>query len=323
MPARWILLGLAAAIGGIFLFNAPFWGRPSGSLTVMSHRGVHHDYSREGLERDDCTATRIFPPTHDYLENTLRSMQAAFAAGADAVEIDVHPTTDGDFAVFHDWTIDCRTEGQGVTREQSMAYLRALDVGYGYTADGGRTFPFRGKGVGLMPNLREVLLAFPERRFLINFKSRDASEGDAMMAYLRATPGADVERLSFYGADPARRVRALLPNARVVTRKSMVRCGRDYLLLGWTGATPATCNRTIVFVPANIGWLLWGWPDLFLARMQGVGTEVIVVAPLKPGEAPGVGGIDDAATFARVPRGWRGGVATDAIEVVGPLARTR
>ena len=38
-------------------------------------------------------------------------------------------------------------------REASMSYLRTLDIGYGHTADGGKTFPFRGKGVGLMPSL--------------------------------------------------------------------------------------------------------------------------------------------------------------------------
>ena len=90
-------------------------------------------------------------------------MRAGFAAGADIVELDVHPTTDGEFAVFHDWTLDCRTDGQGVTREHSMAYLKKLDIGHGYTADGGKTFPFRGKGIGLMPTLAEVLEAFPQR----------------------------------------------------------------------------------------------------------------------------------------------------------------
>ena len=108
-----------------------------------------------------------------YLENTIASIEAAFAAGADIVEFDVHPTTDGHFAVFHDWTVDCRTEGHGVTREHTLAELKALDIGYGYTADGGKTFPFRGKGVGLMPSLDEVLAAFPMRRLLINVKSND------------------------------------------------------------------------------------------------------------------------------------------------------
>ncbi len=72
-------------------------------------------------------------------------MHAAFDAGADIVEFDVHPTTDGHFAVFHDWTLDCRTDGKGVTREHTLAELKKLDAGYGYTADGGKTYPLRGK----------------------------------------------------------------------------------------------------------------------------------------------------------------------------------
>ncbi|WP_157209922.1 glycerophosphodiester phosphodiesterase family protein [Marinimicrobium agarilyticum] len=40
-------------------------------------------------------------------------MRAAFAAGAGVVELDVHPATDGYFAVMHDWMLDCRTEGMG------------------------------------------------------------------------------------------------------------------------------------------------------------------------------------------------------------------
>jgi glycerophosphoryl diester phosphodiesterase len=96
------------------------------------------------VRNDTCTAARMLPPEHDYLENTIASMEASFKAGADIVEFDVHPTTDGHFAVFHDWTLDCRTNGKGVTREHSLQELKTLDIGYGYTADGGKTFPFRG-----------------------------------------------------------------------------------------------------------------------------------------------------------------------------------
>jgi glycerophosphoryl diester phosphodiesterase len=137
----------------------------------------------------------MLPSTHQYLENTISSMRAGFTIGADIVELDVHPTTDGEFAVFHDWTLDCRTDGRGVTREHSMAYLKKLDIGHGYTADGGKTFPFRGKGIGLMPTLTEVLATFPEQRLLINVKSRDPSEGEKARGRIeqasRRTPGAD------------------------------------------------------------------------------------------------------------------------------------
>ncbi len=58
------------------------------------------------------------------------------------VEIDVAPTKDGKMVLFHDWTVDCRTNGKGETRDLTLAELKALDIGYGYTADGGKTYPF-------------------------------------------------------------------------------------------------------------------------------------------------------------------------------------
>lgn len=324
MRKRWIALGAAAlVIGAVVLFNAPFWGQPEGALMLLAHRGVHQDFPREGLENDTCTAARIYPPTHDFIENTLPSMQAAFDAGADMIEIDVHPTTDGDFAVFHDWTLDCRTDGHGVTRQQSMAYLRTLDLGYGYTADGGQTFPLRGKGVGMMPNLAEVLAAFPGRRFLINFKSNDPAEGKAMRAYLDARPEADVSRLAFFGAAPAERLRALHPEWRIAGRGLLKTCARDYVLTGWLGLTPESCRNTILFVPVNYGWVAWGYPDLLLQRFERANSDVMIVGPLESGGRAGLGGVDDAEAFAAVPRGWRGGVATDRIEIVGPLAVER
>lgn len=324
MKKRWIALGvIAIAAGALFALNTSLLARPSGELSLLAHRGVNQRYATEDLTNETCTASRIFMPTHGFIENTLPSTRAAFDAGADVVEIDIHPTTDGEFAVFHDWSLECRTNGEGVTRQQSMDYLRTLDVGFGYTADGGATFPLRGQGAGMMPTLREVLAAFPDERFLINFKGNDASEADLLLAYLRATPDANVERLAFYGARPAVRMRELLPEALVASRAGLRRCARDYMLMGWFGATPDACRNTIVFVPLNYGWIGWGWPNRFLERMRGAGSEVYVTGPIEPGAMLSIYGIDDEATFNRVPRGWRGGVATDAVEVIGPLAAER
>lgn len=324
MRKRWVVLGAFALIAAaLFIFNASFRGDPQGALTLLSHRGVHHDYPREGLDNETCTAERIFPPTHSFIENTLPSMEAAFAAGADIIEIDIHPTTDGEFAVFHDWTLDCRTEGEGVTRDQTMEHLRTLDVGYGYTADGGRTYPLRGQGVGMMPTLREVLGVFPDRRFLINFKGGDPAEADLLLAYLDQTPEANYGRLAFYGAAPAERVRELRPELRTLSRRRLLQCAKSYVLTGWYGNVGEACRNTIIFVPSNYGWVAWGWPNLFLERMQAAESEVFIVDAIRPGERPGVGGIDDAETFAAVPRDWRGGVVTDRIETVGPLAAQR
>jgi glycerophosphoryl diester phosphodiesterase len=156
---------LLLLIGFVFANNTNLFraANPNVQSELLAHRGIAQRFDERDVRADTCTASRMLPPRHALLENTIASMQASFEAGADIVEFDVHPTTDGQFAVFHDWTVDCRTDGRGVTREHSMPELKKLDIGYGYTADGGRTYPFRGQGVGLMPSLDEVLSAFPGR----------------------------------------------------------------------------------------------------------------------------------------------------------------
>ncbi len=318
---RWKLTATLLLGAVLFLSNASFLARPSGALQLLAHRGVHQRFDMQGVDNDTCTASRIHPPTHAYLEDTIPAIGRAFELGADMVEVDVHPTRDGDFAVFHDWTLECRTNGEGPTRDHSMEELRRLDIGYGYTADRGKTFPFRGAGIGLMPNLREVLVAFPGRRFMINFKSRTPEEGDAMSAYLASFHEASPDRLVFAGADPAIRVGELHPGWRVINERVLKRCALGYMLLGWSSYVPSACRGTIIFVPVNYAAVAWGWPDRLLARMHGAQTEVFLAGPTPWRGRPILTGIDDAAAWSSVPHGWNGGVVTDAIEVVGPLAR--
>jgi glycerophosphoryl diester phosphodiesterase len=52
--------------------------------------------------------------------------------------------------------------------------LKRLDAGYRWTTDGGRTHPFRGKGI-TVPTLREVLEAFPRTRLNIDIKQAEPS----------------------------------------------------------------------------------------------------------------------------------------------------
>ncbi len=139
----------------VYLNNTSFFmvQPEKGKPLLVAHRGLGQTFPLEGITGETNTARIIYEPEHPYLENTIPSMEAAFQAGADIVELDVHPTKDGQFAVFHDWILDYRTDGTGVTREHTMAELKELDIGYGYTADEGKTYPFRGKGVGLMPSL--------------------------------------------------------------------------------------------------------------------------------------------------------------------------
>ena len=308
------LLGLVLyAANASWLAAAP----TGGTLQIISHRGVHQTYDRTDLGRDTCTANRIYAPEHGFLENTLPSMAAAFAAGADIVELDIHPTTDGHFAVFHDWTLDCRTNGTGVTRDHSLAALKALDIGYGYTADKGQTYPFRGTGSGKLPSLSEVLDAFPEGHFLINFKSKDPSEADRLETLLRDHPHWQERVWGVYGgAAPTARMRKHRPGMRGFTKDGTKACLLRYIAFGWSGYVPDSCRSQTILVPSNYAPYLWGWPNRFLARMEAAGTEVIYAGPHK-----GTGGIDTQDQLVTVPDGFQGFLWTNRIEAIGPAVQ--
>lgn len=319
----WILGGIALFAAAVGVFNAGWRVEPpaDSEIRLIAHRGVHQTYSRENLDNDTCTAERINPPTHGLLENTIPSMEAAFAAGADIVEIDVHPTTDGLFAVMHDWTVDCRTEGTGETRSHDMATLRGLDVGYGYTADNGQSYPFRGKGIGLMPELSDVMSALPDKKFLINFKSRESREGDMLAAFAETHPQWRNAIWGAYGGDePTYRAADLMGGLNVWARRGLVDCLSQYVALGWTGYLPEPCRQTKVMLPINVAAFVWGWPNLLQERLASVGSEIILLGPFGAGD-PGTAGIDDLETLAQVPEGFGGYVWTNKIEIIGPAIK--
>lgn len=313
---RFATAAIIYVAAGIYLNNTSLLApHRDGKPVLLAHRGIAQRFDERDVKNDTCTAARMLPPTHDYLENTLRSMRAGFEAGADIVELDVHPTTEGEFAVFHDWTLDCRTDGQGVTREQSMAKLKMLDIGYGYTADGGKTFPFRGKGLGMMPTLSEVFAAFPDRQLLINVKSRDANEGEKLAAVLAALPAERRRMIMVYGGDePIEMIRRLTPDVRTTSRAAIRSCLIRYIGYGWTGLVPASCRNAMVLVPINAAPWLWGWPDRFLNRMTGANSAVFVLGPYSGGEFST--GIDTPELFAQLPRGYSGGIWTNEIAAI-------
>jgi len=63
-------------------------------------------------------------------ENTLGSIDAAIAAGADWVEIDVR-SVDGGLIVLHDERLERTTNGNGSVYAMTLADLRQLDAGNG------------------------------------------------------------------------------------------------------------------------------------------------------------------------------------------------
>lgn len=288
-----------------------------GDPFLMAHRGLAQTFHMEDLKNDTCTAERIFEPEHPYLENTIPSMQAAFEQGADEVEFDVKMTKDRQFAVFHDWTLDCRTDVKGEAKEYTMAELKKVDIGYGYTADQGKTFPFRGKGIGLMPSLTEVLTQFPDKQFLIHVKSNDPQEGGLLVDYLSKLTAERRSQLTIYGGSPpVALVKKELPEMRVISIDTMKSCLLPYLAYGWTGITPAACEHTQIHIPEKLAPLLWGWPNKFLNRMDRVDTRVLVVGGNGSEFSTG---FDTPADIERLPEGYSGGIWTNRIDRIAPL----
>lgn len=320
---KWAFAAVGTLLTAVYLANAS-WPVPVGENGpyLVAHRGAHQSFDHAKVGPQDCTATQIRAPEHPFLENTIASMKAAFEAGARIVELDIHPTTDGEFAVIHDWRLECRTNGKGVVRQQSMAYLRTLDAGWGYTADGDRTYPFRGKAVGAIPTLGEVLAAFPNERLLINFKSRDVMEADRLANYLDRQPTANLTRLLVYGDDgPVRRFTALRPQVPGFDSR-IKQCLKGYLALGWAGYVPESCRNTILMIPHNYAWLLWGWPRRFEQRMRRVRTDVWLIGEWD-GKSRHTTGIDSVDAFESVPADFRGGIWTNRILAISAAARRK
>ena len=106
----------------------------------------------------------------DAPENTLAAFEIARALGYEYLETDAHLTRDGVLIAFHDERLDRVTDRAGAIAGLSVAEVEAADAGYAFSADGGRTFPFRGRGIRV-PRLEELLARWPDAWVNIDPKS--------------------------------------------------------------------------------------------------------------------------------------------------------
>lgn len=317
----WTLGTIWMVLVVVFLLNSSRWApEPNDAFKMIAHRGVHHVFDPTDIGRDDCTATRLLAgqEEQEIFENTIHSIRAAVTKQADMVEVDVAPTKDGKMVLFHDWTVDCRTDGKGDTRDLTLSQLKKLDVGYGYSADGGKTFPWRGKGIGKIPTVEEALASETYKPFLFNFKSDDPKEADQLFAILKAA-GRDslTEGDGFYGADaPVQRMKALIPGIWAWSKQSVKACATDYAWMGWFGITPDSCIDSTLIVPLDYQWAIAGWPNRTTARMEKVGARTMVIGPMNPNEA--TRGLTYGDQLGDIPTNFNGYVMVEDISKVGP-----
>ena len=297
----------------MWINNTSLFCDSSGEYSFLAHRGLAQNFDVSEVEWDTNTAAIIDEPQHPYLENTLESMEIAFAYNAQCVELDIQLTKDGYLAIFHDYDLSMRTDGKGSVSDWTMEEPKRLDVGYGYTADGGETYPFRGKGVGVMPELQEVLDAFPDKELLIHMNHGDVKTAEALWTYLQNMSDERLQQIAVYGNDEGLDyLREQYANIRVLSAERLKKALLKYELLGWTGYIPNEIQNMEIHIPIKYAKFLWRWPKKFVARMASVNTKVVVVE----GNGKWSEGFDTKESLENIPEGYSGYVWTNRIDLV-------
>ena len=138
-----------------------------GAIAVTARPAPDHAYFAEDRPRIQAIAHRGGAGLRP--ENTLEAFAHAVALGADVLEMDVQPTSDGAIVCIHDASVDRTTEGRGRVDSLSLDELSKLDAGYRWSTDAGRSFPFRGKGIRI-PTLEQVFARFGQTRMIVEMK---------------------------------------------------------------------------------------------------------------------------------------------------------
>jgi glycerophosphoryl diester phosphodiesterase len=197
----------------------------------------------------------------DAPENTVEAAMRGWADGADALEVDVHLTRDGEVVVIHDPTL-MRTAGRDARVDAlTLAEIRRLDAG---VWKGGQ---WRGVRV---PTLGEVLATVPAgKRIFIELK---AAEGLAP-ALRRVVESGPVE--------PGRVVLiSFEEEALVEAKRALPECGT--LLLADTPEGAAPKRAGLVALCARQGFdglgVSAGWPidAALVERLRAEGLELNV-----------------------------------------------
>jgi len=134
-------------------------------------------------------------------ENTMESFRLGAEMGADAIELDVHLTADGQLAVIHDETLDRTTDRTGRIADLTMDEIREADAGATFARTGDSGFPFAGRD-HQVPTLDEVLAWLPDDLGLvIEIKARAAA--DSVVKAVRGHAARSGGRLSVISFDEA------------------------------------------------------------------------------------------------------------------------
>lgn len=220
MRPRWFIgtlfvTGALAAAFGVVAVTArpapdhPYFAQTNPQILVIAHRGG------AGLRP----------------ENTLAAFAHAVAFGADVLEMDVQQTADGAIVVIHDATVDRTTDGRGRVDSFTFDALRKLDAGHNWSADGGRSFPFRGKGIRI-PTLEEVFSRFAQRRMIIEMKHSGTALAQPLCDLIRRSRMTEKALIASMNVDAVAAFRAACPEVLTAMSAAEARTFHGFHLAG-------------------------------------------------------------------------------------------
>jgi glycerophosphoryl diester phosphodiesterase len=227
----------------------------------------------------------LYPPNL-HRENTRHAFQQAVGLGYRYLETDVHATADRVLVAFHDDVLDRVTDRTGQIAQLPYAEVARARIG----------------GLDPIPQLSELLSAFPDARFNIDAKS-DASVDPLAVAIAEHQAYERVCVSSFSLARLHRLRRLLGPRVASAASSAGVAVNRFVPWLTWALNSAAPVLQLPVAYP-------------FRGRMVTVLTPALVRAVHRSGKRVQIWTVDDSQTMERLIELGVDGIFTDRIDVL-------
>lgn len=141
-------------------------------------------------------------------ENTFAGFEAAYAAGVEYLETDVHWSAGGIAVVIHDETLNRTTDGRGMVAEKTLAELRTLDAGRRFSAQ------FTGERIPTLEEFLRWIEARPPIGAVIEAKARDT--GAEIARQIGRSPAHERLAVCTFLPDEIRGAKAALPEVPCV-----------------------------------------------------------------------------------------------------------
>jgi glycerophosphoryl diester phosphodiesterase len=220
-------------------------------------------------------------------ENTIVAFDRGLAAGADALELDVHLSRDGIVVVHHDATLNRTKRADGPLKNRTAAELAAFDV----------------------PPLRAVLARYPQIGVILELKERGPELAEAVVDEVRRAGATNRVCLGSFSLSALRAARDAAPGIATSAARFEVRMA---LYRSWCGFSPGRVPYQAFQVPEISGRTRVVSPRFVeLAHKAGIAVHVWTVD--EPEDIQrllswGVDGIisDRPDVAARVVKEWVG-----------------